>query len=85
MGRIRDGLVRGSDANGSIDRILAAVRTRQRGERQNMRFVKAGHWTNDGHRQRVLGQRAGFIGAQDIHGRRFVHRREARRQNAKLC
>ena len=37
------------------------------------------------HRQRVLGQRAGLVGAQDIRRSRFIHRREAGRKDAPLC
>ena len=81
---IGDGLARGGRANGCVDRILPAIRTGQSGQRQNVRFVEAGHGTDGRHGQRVLSQRAGFVGAQDIHRRRFVHRREARRQNPQL-
>jgi hypothetical protein len=46
-GRLRhllgDGLPRGRRANGSVDRVLAAIGTRQRGQRQNVRLVEAGH------------------------------------------
>ena len=83
--RVENGLALGGRANGSVDRILTAIGTGQRGERQNMRFVEAGHRTNGCHCQRVLGQRSRLVGAQDIHRRRFIHRRKARRQNAQLC
>ena len=33
----------------------------------------------------LLRQRAGLVGAQDIHRRRFIHRGEAGRKNAQLC
>ena len=83
--RVGDRLARGGGANGAIDRILPAIRTGQRGQRQNMRLVEAGHRMNGRHRQRVLGQRAGLVGAQDIHRCRFIHRGEAGRKNAQLC
>ena len=50
-----------------------------------MRLVEAGHGTNGRHRQRVLGQRAGLVGAQDIRRPRFIHRGEAGRKDAQLC
>ncbi len=53
--RIGNRLAPGGGANRAIDRVLPAVRAGQRGERQNMRFVKARHRTDARHRQRVLG------------------------------
>ena len=78
-------LAAGGGANGGIDRILPAIRAGQRGQRQNVRLVEAGHGTNGRHRQRVARQRAGLVGAQHIHRRRFIHRGEAGRQDAQLC
>ena len=45
---------------------------------------KPGIGTNARHRQRVAGQRAGLVGAQHIHRRRFIHRGQAGRQHAQL-
>ena len=83
--RVGDGLARGRRANGSVDRVLAAIRTRQRGQRQNVRLVEAGHRTERRHGQRIARQRAGLVGTQDTHRRRFIHRREAGRKNPLLC
>ena len=82
--RVGNRLVRGGRANGAVDRVLAAIRAGQRRQRQNMRFVKAGHGMNARHRQRVLGQRAGLVGAQDIRRSRFIHGGEAGRKDAEL-
>ena len=83
--RIGDGLAGGGGANGGIDRVLPAIRAGERSQRQNMRLVEAGHRTNARHRQRVTRQRAGLVGAQDIHRRRFVHCGKAGRKNAVLA
>ena len=65
--------------------ILPAIRAGQRGQRQNVRLVEAGHRANGRHRQLVARQRAGLVGAQDIHRCRFIHRGEAGRKDAQLC
>ena len=83
--RIGNRLARRGGANRAIDRILPAIGTGQRGQRQNMRLVEAGHRMNGRHRQRVLGQRAGLVGAQDIRRSRFIHRGQAGRKDAQLC
>ena len=80
--RIGDGLARGGGANGAIDRVLAAIGARQRRQRQNMRLVEAGHRAHARHGQRVARQRAGLVGAQDIHRCGFIDRREPGRQDA---
>ena len=40
--RVGDCLARGGSADGAIDRVLPAIRTCQRGQRQNVRLVEAG-------------------------------------------
>jgi hypothetical protein len=57
----------------------------QRSQRQNVRLVKTGHRTDGRDSQRVLGQRARLVGAQDIHRRRFIHRGKAGGKDAPLC
>ena len=76
MRRIGRGLARGR-ADGRVHRILPAVRVGQRGQRQDVRFVAAGHGANRRYLQRIQRQRAGLVGAQDIHRGRFIHRGEA--------
>ena len=85
FGASETALLGGGRANGAVDRVLPAVRAGQRRQRQNMRLVEARHRPNGRHRQRVLGQRAGLVGAQDVHRRRFIHRGEAGRKDAQLC
>ena len=70
--------------DGLVDRILPALRAGQRRQRQNMRFVEIGHRADLSHAQSVLRQRAGLVRAQDIHRRRFIHRGEPCRKDAKL-
>ena len=82
--RIGDGLARGGGANGAIDRVLAAIGARQRGQRQHVRLVEARHRVHARHGQRVARQRAGLVGAQDIHRRGFIDRGEPGRQHALL-
>ena len=78
------GALAGGGADCGIDRIIAAIRACQRGERQDARRVEARHRTNRCHRQFVAGQRAGLVNAQDIHRRRLVHRGQASWQHAPL-
>ena len=82
--RIGAALAQGGRPDGAIDRVLPALRTGQRRQRQNMRFVETGHRANLRHAQSVLRQGAGLVGAQDIHRRRFIHRGEPRRKDAEL-
>ena len=78
------GAVRGGSANGTIDGILSAVRARQRRHSHHVRFVEAGQGADAGHLQFVVRQRARLVRAQDIHGRRFIHRGQPRRQHPEL-
>jgi hypothetical protein len=79
------GVLAAGGANGGIYRVLPAIRTGKRGQRQNVRLVESGHGANGRYRQSVARQRAGLVGAQDIHRCRLVHRGEAGRKHAQLC
>ena len=78
-----DGL-RGGRANGRVHGILPAIRTGESGDSQNVRFIEAGHRVNGGHLELVLGQCAGFIRAQYLDARRFIHSGEPRGKHAEM-
>ena len=83
--QIGGGFLSGGGPDGGIDRILPAVRTRQRSQSQDVRFVEAGHGVDGGHRQLVSRQRARLVRAQDVDAGRFIHGGEPRRKDAQLC
>ena len=74
----------GGDANCPIDRILAAVRTGERCQRQHMRGVEPLHWMDVRHRQRVFRERPGLVHAQHVHRAGLIERRETRWKHAEF-
>jgi hypothetical protein len=79
---IRRGFPLGGGANGAVDRIFTRVRAGQCGQCQHMRRVRARHRANVRYGQGVHGQRAGFVGAQYVHRRGLIDRRQAGRKDA---
>jgi hypothetical protein len=60
-------------ADRSIDRIVSSLGTRERRQREDVRLVKARHRTYRTDRQLVAGERAGLVGAQNVHASRPSH------------
>ena len=84
FGQIGCGGLCGGGANGRVHGILPAIRTGESGDSQKVGFIEAGHGMNGGHLQLVLGQRAGFIRAQYLDARRFIHSGEPRGKHAQM-
>ena len=74
-------LSQGGGPDRRVHRVLPAIRTGQRGQCQNSDLVEAGHRTHGGYRERVARQHTCLVSTQDIHRRRFIHRRKASREN----
>ena len=72
----------GCGADRCIDRVLAVGGAGGGGQAQDFGGYQAGLQRGDGsERQRVLGQRAGFVGANNVNHRRFIQRRQPGQQH----
>lgn len=70
--------VRGG-ADGGVQGVCPAIRTRQSCHRQNLRLVEARQGATGGYHEFIACQCSGLVGAEDVHSRRFIERRKTRR------